>query len=53
MKRKEYDKELRKLQVELVALQEWVKKTGTKVCIVFEGATRPGRAGRSRRSPSA
>ncbi len=45
MKRKEYDKELRKLQVELVALQEWVKKTGTKICIVFEGRDTAGKGG--------
>ena len=45
MKRKEYEKELRKLQVELVALQEWVKKTGTKVCIVFEGRDTAGKGG--------
>ena len=45
MKRKEYEKELRKLQVELVALQEWVKKTGTKVCVVFEGRDTAGKGG--------
>ena len=45
MKRKEYDKELRKLQVELVALQEWVKKTGSKICIVFEGRDTAGKGG--------
>ena len=37
MKRKEYEAELRKLQAELVAMQEWVKATGAKICIVFEG----------------
>ena len=45
MKRKEYDKELRRLQVELVALQEWVKKTGTKICVVFEGRDTAGKGG--------
>ncbi len=45
MKRKEYDAELRKLQVELVALQEWVKETGTKICIVFEGRDTAGKGG--------
>ena len=45
MKRKEYDRELRRLQVELVALQEWVKTTGTKVCIVFEGRDTAGKGG--------
>ena len=37
MKRKEYEAELRTLQGELVAMQEWVKATGAKICIVFEG----------------
>ena len=45
MKRKEYDRELRRLQVELAALQEWVKATGTKVCIVFEGRDTAGKGG--------
>ena len=37
MKRKEYEREMRGLQGELVAMQEWVKATGARVCIVFEG----------------
>ena len=37
MKRKEYEREMRLLHGELVALQEWVKASGAKVCIVFEG----------------
>ena len=37
---KEYEKELAKLHVELVKLQEWVKAKGLKVCIVFEGPRR-------------
>ena len=37
MKRKAYEREMRILQGELVAMQEWVKATGAKVCIVFEG----------------
>jgi polyphosphate kinase 2 len=45
MKRKKYDAELRRLQVELVALQEWVKASGTKVCIVFEGRDTAGKGG--------
>ena len=45
MKRKEYDKELRKLQVELVALQEWVKATGAKILVVFEGRDTAGKGG--------
>ena len=34
---KEYRRELCQLHVELVKLQEWVVRTGSKVCIVFEG----------------
>jgi len=37
LKRKEYEKELRALQVELCALQEWVKEKGLRVIVVFEG----------------
>jgi polyphosphate kinase len=45
MKRKDYDKELRQLHIELVKLQEWVKVKGTKVCIVFEGRDGAGKGG--------
>ena len=45
MKRKEYEKELRLLQVELVSLQQWVKRTGARVCIVFEGRDTAGKGG--------
>jgi polyphosphate kinase 2 len=45
LKRKTYDKELRKLHVELVRLQEWVKHEGLKVCIVFEGRDGAGKGG--------
>jgi polyphosphate kinase 2 len=45
MGRKEYEAELRKLHGELVALQEWVKRTGAKVCIVFEGRDTAGKGG--------
>ena len=45
MKRKEYEHELRHLHGELVALQEWVKDTGAKVCIVFEGRDTAGKGG--------
>ena len=43
--RKVYDKELAKLHVELVKLQEWVKHKGLKVCIVFEGRDGAGKGG--------
>jgi polyphosphate kinase 2 len=45
MKNKEYRRELRVLHGELVALQEWVKATGAKVCIVFEGRDTAGKGG--------
>ena len=43
--RKVYEKELEKLHVELVKLQEWVKQEGLKVCIVFEGRDGAGKGG--------
>ena len=45
MKRKVYEHELRRLHGELVAVQEWVKDTGAKVCIVFEGRDTAGKGG--------
>jgi polyphosphate kinase 2 len=45
MKRKVYEKELRKLQVELCHLQNWVKKTGARVIILFEGRDAAGTGG--------
>ena len=45
MKQKAYEHELRSLQGELVAMQEWVKDTGAKVCIVFEGRDTAGKGG--------
>jgi polyphosphate kinase len=45
MKRKEYDKALRKLQVELCALQDWVKHSGLRVVVVFEGRDAAGKGG--------
>jgi polyphosphate kinase 2 len=42
---KDYAKELKKLHVELVKLQEWVKHKGLKVCIVFEGRDGAGKGG--------
>lgn len=45
MGRKEYEKELRKLQVELCRLQEWVKQKGLRVILVFEGRDGAGKGG--------
>ena len=45
LRRKEYDKALARLHVELVKLQEWVKHKGLKACIVFEGRDGAGKGG--------
>ena len=45
MKEKEYRRELRPLHGELVAMQEWVKASGAKVCVVFEGRDTAGKGG--------
>jgi polyphosphate kinase len=45
MKRKEYEKALRKLQEELCALQDWVKQTGARVVVIFEGRDAAGKGG--------
>ena len=41
----EYEKALRKLQVELCALQDWVKHEGLRVVVVFEGRDAAGKGG--------
>src|SRR5512139_18550 len=43
--KKEFEKEMEKLQVELVKLQEWVKYTGAKICVLFEGRDTAGKGG--------
>jgi polyphosphate kinase 2 len=45
LKRKDYERELALLHVELVKLQEWVKSAGAKVCILFEGRDGAGKGG--------
>jgi len=45
MKRKDYEKELRKLQVELCRLQDWVKYKGLRAMILFEGRDAAGKGG--------
>ena len=45
MKRKDYEKELGKLQVELCHLQDWVKAEGGRVIVVFEGRDAAGKGG--------
>src|SRR5215831_18675784 len=45
MKRKEYEKALRVLQIELCALQDWIKEQGLRVVVVFEGRDAAGKGG--------
>jgi polyphosphate kinase 2 len=45
MKRKDFDKELEKLQVELTRLQSWVKAKGKRIIVVFEGRDTAGKGG--------
>jgi polyphosphate kinase 2 len=47
--RKQYEKELRRHQVELVRLQEWIVHEGLKVVVVFEGRDTAGKGGTIRR----
>jgi polyphosphate kinase 2 len=47
--RKEYEREMRRLHGELVAMQEWVKATGARICIVFEGRDTAGKGGTIKR----
>ena len=42
---KRYEKELRRLQVELVKLQEWVRSSGARVAVIFEGRDGAGKGG--------
>jgi polyphosphate kinase 2 len=45
LSRKDYDKELRRLQVELVQLEEWVRHRGLRVVVLFEGRDTAGKGG--------
>src|SRR3954447_21613990 len=45
LKTKKYERELERLHVELVKLQEWVRHKGLKVCLVFEGRDGAGKGG--------
>jgi polyphosphate kinase len=45
LKEKQYQRELRVLHGELVAMQEWVKASGAKVCVLFEGRDAAGKGG--------
>jgi polyphosphate kinase 2 len=45
LSKKTYEKELAKLEIELVKLQEWIKQQGLKVVIIFEGRDAAGKGG--------
>src|SRR5687768_3046568 len=45
LKRKEYEKELHRLQVELCHLQAWVKEAGARIILIFEGRDGAGKGG--------
>ncbi|MBC8997217.1 polyphosphate kinase 2 [Pseudomonas sp. N40(2020)] len=45
LKNKDYLEQLRRLHIEVVKLQEWVKAKGIKICIVFEGRDGAGKGG--------
>lgn len=49
MKKKTYEKDLEKLQIELVKLQAWAKETGARVVCVFEGRDAAGKGGTIKR----
>jgi len=49
MKRKEYEREMRVLHGGLVAMQEWVKASGARICVVFEGRDTAGKGGTIKR----
>lgn len=49
LKNKVYEAEIERLHGELVALQEWVKTSGAKICIVFEGRDTAGKGGTIKR----
>ncbi|APX11615.1 polyphosphate kinase 2 [Tateyamaria omphalii] len=49
MRRKPYEREMDALQIELVKMQDWVAKTGTRVVCVFEGRDAAGKGGTIKR----
>lgn len=49
MKLPAYEAEMQRLHGELVAMQEWVKATGAKICVVFEGRDTAGKGGTIKR----
>ena len=49
LSKKDYERELFKLQIELVKMQDWVKHTGARIVVVFEGRDAAGKGGVIRR----
>jgi polyphosphate kinase len=49
MKRKDFERELAKLHLELVQMQDWIKAHGLKVCVLFEGRDAAGKGGTIKR----
>ena len=49
IKKSTYEKELARLQVELVKMQEWIKRTGYKLVLIFEGRDAAGKGGTIKR----
>ena len=45
----DYERELRRLQVELVKLQEWIRHEGLRVVVLFEGRDAAGKGGAIKR----
>ena len=45
LSRKDYEKEMHRLQTELCLVQDWVKATGQRIVIVFEGRDAAGKGG--------
>jgi len=49
MKRAEYEREMKILHGQLVAMQEWVRESGAKICVAFEGRDTAGKGGTIKR----
>ncbi|UWR85828.1 polyphosphate kinase 2 [Phaeobacter inhibens] len=49
MSRKHYDKEMKRLQIELVKMQSWVRATGARIAFIFEGRDAAGKGGTIKR----
>ena len=49
LKKKRYEEELARLQLELIKLQEWIKHSGLRVVVIFEGRDAAGKGGTIKR----